>query len=270
MSRRIYSLFGRWREDNTPPATVGTRFLNTLDQLGPLGPAMNNWLLLDMSTAEATMAPIAKARPRIADWVLNNVVRDDDDEPDPRDGYALFARGGEVESEFGTSRSINVDVRAGSQWRRNQASFTVGGISRPPDRDLVTYPIYRGALETLASIWPLPWMEAYVFLPDLIPRITEPMVSPPIPPSRDLNFSWILYLSAPLAAGLTPPADLICDPTPGGGVILSAVRDRLDPENPDHIWRSRLLQAIMDERVGEDTPPNGVGAASPPPRVGPY
>jgi hypothetical protein len=206
----------------------------------------------------------------VAEWVLNNMVRNDDDEPDRRDGYALMAWGGEVESEFGTSRSINVNVRAGSQWRHNQASFEVGGLSRPPDRDLVTYPIYRGALETLASIWPLPWMEAHVFLPDLIPPITEPMDSPPMPPSRDLNFPWILYLSAPLAAGMKPPADLICDCTPGGGVVLSVVRDRLDPENPDHIRRSRLLQTVMDERVGEDAPPSGFGAASPPPRVGPY
>ena len=216
------------------------------------------------------MSPLARSRPRIAEWVLNNVVRDDDGEPDPQDGYALFARGGEVESEFGTSRSINVDVRAGSQWRRNQASFEVGDIDRPPDLDLVTYPIYRAALEILASIWPVPWMQAYVFLPDLIPPITEPMVSPPIPPSEDLNFPWILYLSAPLAAGLKPPADLICEPTPGGGVILSVVRDRFDAENPEHIRRSRLLQAIMAEHVGEDTPPYGSGYASPPPRVGPY
>ena len=269
MSTQIYSLFGRWREDYAPSADIGARFLNTLDQLGPLGPAMNNWLLLDMSTEEATAVPMAKARPRMAEWVLNNVVRDDDDEPAPRQGYALIAWGGEIESEFGTSRSINVNVTAGSQWL-NQASFEVGDTSRPPDRDLVTYAIYRGALETLASNWPLPWMEAYVFLPDLIPPITKPRVSPPIPPREDLNLPWILYLSAPLAAGLKPPADLICDPTPGGGVILSVVRDRIDPENPDHIRRSRLLRAIMDERVGEDTPPHGFGAASPPPRVGPY
>jgi len=269
MSRQIYSLFGRWRPDYTDPATIGARFLDTLDRLGPLGPAMNNWLLLDMSTAEATTVPLARARPRMAEWVLKNVVRDDDDEPDPRDGYQLITWGGEVESEFGAPRSINVKVQAGSQ-RHNQASFSVGGLNRPPDRALVTYPAYRGALEILASIWPLPWMEAYVFLPDLIPRITEPMVTPPIPPGTELQFPWMLYLSAPLAAGLIPPADLICDPTPGGGVILSVVRERLDPENPDHLRRARLLQATMDERVGEEQPPNGVGAASPPPRVGPY
>jgi hypothetical protein len=196
MSTQIYGLFGRWQGDSTAPAAIGARFLDTLDRLGPLGPAMNNWLLLDMATAEATAIPVAMARPQVAEWVLNNMVRNDDDEPDRRDGYALMAWGGEVESEFGTSRSINVNVRAGSQWRHNQASFEVGGLSRPPDRDLVTYPIYRGALETLASIWPLPWMEAHVFLPDLIPPITEPMDSPPMPPSRDLNFPWILYLSA--------------------------------------------------------------------------
>lgn len=267
MSRQIYGLFGRWREDSTEPATIGARFLDTLDRFNSLGPAMNNWLLLDKATV--TAVPVARVRPRMTELVLNNVSRDDDGEPDPRDGYWLFARGGEVESEFGTSRSINVDVQAGSQWT-NQASFEVGDLSRPPDRDMVTYPIYRGALEALASVWPVPWMQAYVFLPDRIPRITEPMVTPPIPPGTELRYLWMLYLSAPLAAGLKPSAELISDPTPGGGVILSVARDRLDPDNPDHIRRARLLQAITDERVGEDKPPNGVGAASPPRRVEPY
>lgn len=53
--------------------------------------------------------------------------------------------------------------------------------------------------------------------------------------------------------------------TPGGGLILSAVQTRIDQSNPDHMRRSRQLEAIMLERVSEYGRPN-----APPARVGPY
>ena len=81
--------------------------------------------------------------------------------------------------------------------------------------------------------------------------------------------AWIAYLSPALAAGLTPPPEIVCERTPGGGMILSAVLDRLDEANPEHMRRSRILEAIMMERVGTQEPPK-VGAARLPARVGPY
>jgi len=81
---------------------------------------------------------------------------------------------------------------------------------------------------------------------------------------------WIAYLSAPLAAGLTPPPDLFPEQTPGGGLILSAVKDQIDPTNPDHVRRSKILGEIMTKQAAR---PGLRGAIYPgdfPPRVGPY
>jgi hypothetical protein len=71
-------------------------------------------------------------------------------------------------------------------------------------------------------------------------------------PFSMFHMAWISYLSAPLAVGLTPPAELAAQRMPGGGLILSAVQDRLDPDNSDHVRRSRILTDLMLERVGND------------------
>ncbi len=58
----------------------------------------------------------------------------------------------------------------------------------------------------------------------------------------------------PLAAGLTPPRGLASERPPGGGLILSAARERLDPFNSEHLHRAGLLEAIMNDRIGRIAP----------------
>ena len=179
--------------------------------------------------------------------------------------------GSEIETEFPTPRSIVVTINGGSQWH-NHASIDVGGSVRPQDSALVTYPIHRGALEALVSTWPCPWADVHAFASDPTPSkpATFPSTPEPQRPRQEFIFRWMLYLSAPLAAGLEPPADLIQEPTPGGGIILSAVRDRLDPKNPEHLRRSLLLWRIMEERVGKAEHPYGADGPGLPAGVGPY
>jgi hypothetical protein len=80
-------------------------------------------------------------------------------------------------------------------------------------------------------------------------QATIPLVLPTSEPVPEYNGAWIAYLSAPLAAGLTPPPEIIAEPTPGGGLILSAALERLDPLNPDHARRSEMLRQILEQRV---------------------
>jgi hypothetical protein len=63
--------------------------------------------------------------------------------------------------------------------------------------------------------------------------------------------SWLSYLSAPLAAGLEPPADILSERTPDGGLLMIAAEERLDPANPDHMRRSRIIAEIMIARAGD-------------------
>ncbi len=141
--------------------------------------------------------------------------------------------------------------------------FEVGSPHLQMDCSVITYPVYRGALEVFAVGLALP-----VGAGRHSSSTIAPVDRPAARSARALfEVAWIGYLSAPLAAGLTPPPDLVAERTPGGGLILSAVQTRIDPSNPDHMRRSRQLEAIMLERVGlsEYGRPN-----APPARVGLY
>jgi hypothetical protein len=230
-----------------------------LRELGPLSPAMSNWMLLDLPDPKFVL--LADAAPNMAAFVEHNVVEDDDGEPDPESGYCVIVKGSEIASDTATSDSIKVSVTAGSTWR-NSAEFEVGAVNLPKDFSLITYPIYRGALEAMVSAWPCPWAIAYTFCADVPPvdASTSDHRSP-------FDVAWIGYLSAPLAAGLAASADLTFELTPGGGVIVSAVQDLIDPSDRDHMRRSRLLEAIMVERVGVVRQVTPVSHQA---RVGPY
>ena len=264
-----YSVESRWTPDSEGPAAIGARFLEFLDRLGPLDPAMANWLWGD----NGVPIPLTKVRPDIAHYVERKVATDNG-APDPEDGYRLFARGSMVESEFGTSRSVDVHAYAGSRWN-NRVEFEIGDLNRLPDPDLVTYPIYKGALEAMASAFPCPYVWARYFISTETIWIPNPdggggATAARGEPTGPFDGVWIGYLSAPLAAGLTPPPDLFPERTPGGGLILSAVRDHIDPTNPDHVLRSQKLQAIMTKQAAR---PSHRGETYPgefPPRVGPH
>jgi hypothetical protein len=86
---------------------------------------------------------------------------------------------------------------------------------------------------------------------------------------RPFGVAWIAYLSPPLAIGLAPPPEIVWERTPGGGMILSAVQERLDEANPEHVRRAGLLEAIMNERVGV-VPGKVPQAAELPARTAPY
>jgi len=264
-----YGIDARWGVGPESSIKLGARFLDLLDKLGPISPAMSHWQLIDF--ADLVERPLAQVRAEMTEFVSKNIILDDDDQPDPGNGYSLLARGAEIENEHTTPQSIEVWINGGSRWR-NDASIDVGGSGHPQDPALVTYPIYRGALEALVSSWPCPWAEAHAFTPDPTPSkpATFPSTPEPKRPRHEFIFRWMLYLSAPLAAGLEAPADLIQEPTPGGGVILSAVRDRFDPTNPEHLRRSLLLWRIMEERVGKAEHPYGADGPGFPARVGPY
>lgn len=268
-----YSISAQWWAGDEDAATVGVRLLETLDRLSLLAPAWRNWELLDRPGAEEVL--LADARSGMTEFVELNTYRDDYDEPDPDEGYTLVTWSQAIAGEPDPPRKTNLTINAGSRWRNN-ILFEVGaGYKTLPDFALITYPLYFGALEILASSWPCPWAYADVFVDDhseaeVFDPATFKWVEDPHEPSPPFKNVWMAYLSAPLAAGLTPSPELISKPTPGGGLILSATQDRLDPTNPEHMRRSRMLQAIMHERVSDAPKQSGTLRSKFPARVGPY
>ena len=277
----IYTVRSNWWDDKEDPDQIGAQFVRLLDRIESAVPVKTVWLIPDFANVDVRAGPdmeepakmfLEDARTDIAALVERNDIKDEDGSTDPRNGYRLFARGTEDGGEFGSSRSIDVHIHAGSQWD-NEVDFGVGSLLNFPDPDLVTYPIYRGALEAMASTFPCPyaWAKYYVSTEvEWIPTSTGGERAPPSEPSDIFDGIWIAYLSSALATGFTPPADLFPEPTPGGGLILSAVKDHIDPTNPDHVRRSKILGAIMTTQAAR---PSHLGKIYPghfPPRVGPY
>lgn len=48
-----------------------------------------------------------------------------------------------------------------------------------------------------------------------------------------------------LTTGLKLAPEILTERTPDGGLLMSATTDRLDPTNPEHIRRARILAETL-------------------------
>lgn len=224
------------------PASLGARFLDTLDALGHVDPSIfNDWQIIDMPARETI--PLADARPRIATITGNNVKRDDEDEPDPRLGYGAFAFNGEDRG----ARGIAFEVMAGGIVE-GSAFLRTGGYKVSPDPAMLTYSLFKNALLAINAFWSPVWACAHVFKMhyDKAPL----SAGAPLFPYSRFHIPWIAYLSAPLASGLQLPAEIRNERTPDGGLLMTATEERLDPANPEHLRRARILAETMVAGAG--------------------
>jgi hypothetical protein len=71
-------------------------------------------------------------------------------------------------------------------------------------------------------------------------------------PYSVFHIPWIAYLSAEDASEVMLPRDILTEPTPDGGLLMSATTDRLDPMNSEHARRARILADLMIARMGSN------------------
>jgi hypothetical protein len=75
-------------------------------------------------------------------------------------------------------------------------------------------------------------------------------IAPQVPldptfPRSIFHVPWIAYLSAERAAGATLAREILTERTPDGGLLMTATEERLDPTNPEHARRARILAESM-------------------------
>jgi hypothetical protein len=246
-----------WQGRPESPASVGTKFIDTLDALSRIDPVFSNWTVTDFRR-KASLA-LDEARLHIDAIVGENVIRGDFGEPEPIYGYHVVGQAG----KFKDPRSMKFIARAGGKFE----SVTIlepGTWNISQDLSIVTYPIFKAALLAINAIWLAPWACAYAFrsntvqVPESYPGGVQgysleplPMVpSDPTFPDSVFQIPWFVYLSAPLAAGLDVPPEILTERAPDGGILMIVTEERLDPTNPAQLRRARTLAETMIARVG--------------------
>jgi hypothetical protein len=232
------------------PESIGERFVRTLDALTANDPSVfDNWEIIDLPAKSSV--PLAAARSCIGAMIENNVVRDQLGEPDPHYGYDAMA----FTKVDDRSRGIHLWINGGGK-HDGQVWLQTGAPNFPVDLSIVTFPIFKAALLALVANWPLPWICARAFRSNyaMVPvhggagymLEGRPMLpqEPTFPPSP-FEIPWIGYLSADLAAGIKLRSEIETERAPDGGLLMIATEDRLDPDNPDHLRRARIIAETM-------------------------
>jgi hypothetical protein len=183
--------------------------------------------------------------------IENNVARDQFGEPDPHYGYDAIA----FTRVDDRSRSIHLWINAGAK-HDGQVWLQTGAPKFPVDLSIVTYPIFKGALLALVANWPLPWISAHAFRSNyaMVPvhggagylLESRPMLpQEPTFPRSPFEIPWIGYLSADLAAGVKLSPEIATGRAADGGLLMITTEDRLDPDNPEHLRRARIIAETM-------------------------
>jgi hypothetical protein len=224
------------------PASLGAKFARTLDALSSIDLTIfPNWEVMDFLARNSL--PLAAARPRIAAIVDNNISRDDFGQPEPYRGYSVGAYTGHGLGP----RRMSLRIRSGGR-NAGETDLQAGEPDMFPDPAIVTSPVFKAVLLAINAIWPPAWACAYAFRMgyDKVPLIPGAAL---FPYSR-FHIPWLAYLSAPLAAGIELPPEIETERTPGGGLLIIATDERLEPTNPEHLRRARILADTMIARAG--------------------
>jgi hypothetical protein len=214
------------------PDWLGSKFLATLDALTQIDSnVFPDWEVGDLPAMRGY--PLAAARSRIVEIIGHNVSLDDTGRPEPESGYAAVAH----TTIDARSRRMTVWVDEWDTWLK------AGDEMVPPAPAIVTYPLFRTALLAINAIWQQEWACVQAFRVDY-DRVPLHLGAALFPYSR-FHIPWIAYLGPSLIKETVPPPDIKMERTPGGGVLMSATEDRLDPANPEHLRAARVIAETM-------------------------
>jgi hypothetical protein len=232
------------------PEWLGSRFLATLDALTKIDSNIfPDWEVGDLPAMKGY--PLAVARSRIAEIIDHNVSLDDAGHPEPESGYTAVAHTTIV------ARSLRMTVWA-DHW---SVWLKAGDEMVAPDLAIVTYPLFRAALLAINAIWQQQWacVQAFRYNYTKVPvhggtgyRLESLPMLPQDPtfPYSIFHIPWIAYLSAALATGVQLAPEIATERTADGGLLMTATKDRLDPDNSEHARRARIIAETMIAATG--------------------
>jgi len=245
MNQYNFGLRSAWSGAPESDVSVADRLIKTVDALSEAQACFRIWEIGDIK--KKRMTSLAAARLRMTELVRAGVYRDDSGKTTDG-GYSVFALAGPPKDPG--SRLFALTATAGSKWDLNKVELAAGYNSVEPDLSIVSYPIFRSALDIMISNWPCAWANVYAYRFGYPEESSAPGV-PPFQYSR-FHMPWMSYLSPRLATGLTPPQRVDVEHLTNGGLIMIATKERLDPTDTLHMTRSRILSETMIDRLGVD------------------
>ena len=240
-------------------AVTGAKFLTTLDSLSGIDALFSGWQVYRnwqiTEDERPRFVPLDAARDRIAEIVEQGVSRNELDQPEPWYGYSVGATAGER-----GPRRVAFSALTGNQF----FELSFGEHYLASDLTIVTYPLFKAALLAISAAWDAQWSYAqavrneFVEIPmDFGPGVPAFTIeaAPQVPldpafPRSIFHVPWIVYLSAKYAGGVALAREILTERTPGGGLLISATTDRLDPTNPEHARRARILAETLIAYTG--------------------
>jgi hypothetical protein len=246
-----YYIRSEWQGCTEAPASIGAKFVKTLDAMSSIDPLLANWEIIDARALSSLS--LAGARPRIARIIENNVTRDDFGKPAPVYGYHGSAR----TSIARDARNVRFRIHAGGKLVGN-AMLEFGEHDVAPDLAIITYPLFKAALLAINAVWLPAWAcaqcrrsgavqvpfelgGAQAYKLEGVPQVPDDLTFP----DSVFHIPWLAYISEKLAAGLELTPEIVTKRTPDGGLLMSAAEDRLDPNNRAHVRRARILAETL-------------------------
>jgi hypothetical protein len=255
-----YFVRGSWAGPaDEKPAVTGAKFLKALDSLSGIDTLLSGWQVMrnwKLTEDEwPRFVPLDAARDRIAEIVEQGVSRDERDQRDPRYGYSVSAAAGAR-----GPRRVEFYARTGQQF----FALSFGEHYLASDLTIVTYPLFKAALLAISAAWDAQWSCAQAvrnefvehpmgFGPGVPAFIIEAAPQVPLDPTfpRSIfHVPWIVYLSPSLAVGVKLPPEILTESTPDGGLLMTATKERLDLDNPEHARRARMLAETLIKQTG--------------------
>lgn len=236
------------------PVVIGSKVLETLDALREIDPMFSGWQFtgrwqLPEGQRDAYV-PLDAGRERIVEIVEQGVHIDDFNEPCPELGHSVFA-------VAGPRGSRRISLTASTERQSLELQFGEWNVAS--DLSIVTYPLFKAALLAISAVWSVQWACAQAFR---LGAVTVPIdFAPGVPafrmdsvaqvpldptfPRSIFHLPWMAYLSAERAADLTVTRDIAAERTGNGGLLLTVTTNRLDPTNPEHVRRARILAETL-------------------------
>ncbi|MGH6839447.1 MAG: Imm52 family immunity protein [Methylocella sp.] len=225
---RDFTICAYWERRAETPDALAARFVRTIDSLQEIDPIFALW-----TCGSKRPKKFETMRDHYTEEVAAGLIKGDWGEPLLIYGYSF----GALTRAQAPDRSFSLRVHAGSTYPdafpNNIKFYTRLGCI--PDPAVITYEIFKPALLAIVEAWdPVCAMSC----PDALFKL--------VPGNTYFHESWIQYLCPWLASLVTPPpAQVIVERLPNGGLLMSATTQTFDVSNPAHMAAARDMAAAI-------------------------